>query len=262
MIAGYSLTALAGSPGSSDDAQPELTFTTQRGNLIRVTTATATFVPHSGAPTAEVEIKTPETSRNRELFSNPNTQGHYCFRDGPPCLMTGAAFRKASPQAFKNEQERRGLSGEPLLANNRFSGSTIAHIAVDAAEATSGPWVGWSTENIASSDSNADSNAAHSSADGALVEFVYDVAEPFECLDTDGDVLTAPLLRNDIEDVSVTSNADFFTGAVNGNSTVLEFYDKEGLPSFAQMMHAPAMGGRKRPQLVLCVVVPVSLHRR
>lgn len=236
-IAGYSLTAAAGSPGSSD-FEPELTFTTQRGNLIRVTTADALFIPcNNGEPTAEVEIKTPETAgRDRELYSNPNTHGHYCFQDGPPCLMTGAAFHAASRQAFQREQERRSLSGEPLLANNRFTGSTFAHIAVDAAEATSGPWVGWSTENIATPEPNEDSNESPSSADG---ELVYDVAEhPFECLDTDEDVLTAPLLRNDIGDtVSVMSNADFFEGAVDSASNVRSFYEEDGL-----LAHAAAKG--------------------
>ena len=68
LIAGYSLTALAGSPGSSGDAQPELTFTTQRGNLIRVTTATATFVPHSGAPTASASACSQHATSRSALY--------------------------------------------------------------------------------------------------------------------------------------------------------------------------------------------------
>lgn len=133
----------------SDDNTPylHLTFKAIDGDEIHVTPNGAVLVPSGLGLANAIAIKSPDAASGqaRKLFGNPDAAGHFCFRHGPPCLMTRRALHTAFRRAFEADRKQRGLSGEPPLANNRFTGTTFAHVAADAAESTAGPWVSWAT---------------------------------------------------------------------------------------------------------------------
>lgn len=185
-LAGYSLETML-NPSDAHTPYLHLTFKAIDGDEIHITPNGAVLVPSGLGLAHAIAIKSPDAASGqvRKLFGNPQEAGHFCFRRGPPCLMTRSALHTAFRRAFEADREQRRLSGEPPLANNRFTGSTFAHVAVDAAESTAGPWVGWATS------STNDQAPSVGTNDKEPKELSAVPVAKFECGSTD---TTVPLL--------------------------------------------------------------------